>query len=57
MGFGGPVIKEGVILVISIVTLPNYFGDLGEVCGKYPGWVKAVSKTSRADVGSCSNLY
>ena len=35
MGFGGPVIK-GLILVISIVTLPNYFGDLGEVCGKYP---------------------
>ena len=40
MGFGGPVIKEGLILVISIVTLQNYFGDLGEVCGKYPGWVK-----------------
>ena len=35
MGFGGPVIK-GLILVI----LQNYFGDLGEVCGKYPGWVK-----------------
>ena len=40
MGFGGPVMKEGLILVISIVTLQNYFGDLGEVCGKYPGWVK-----------------
>ena len=40
MGFGGPVIKEGIILVISIVTLQNYYGDLGEVCGKYPGWVK-----------------
>ena len=40
MGFGGPVIKEGLILVISIVTLQNYFGDLGEVCGKHPGWVK-----------------
>ena len=40
MGFGGPVIKEGLILVISIVTLQNYYGDLGEVCGKYPGWVK-----------------
>ena len=40
MGFGGPVIKEGLILVISIVTLPNYFSDQGEVCGKYPGWVK-----------------
>ena len=40
MGFGGPVIKEGLILVISIVTLQNYFGDLGEVYGKYPGWVK-----------------
>ena len=40
MGFGGPVIKEGLILVMSIVTLQNYFGDLGEVCGKYPGWVK-----------------
>ena len=40
MGFGGPVIKEGLILVISIVTLQNYFGDLGGVCGKHPGWVK-----------------
>ena len=40
MGLGGPVIKEGLILVISIVTLQNYYGDLGEVCGKYPGWVK-----------------
>ena len=40
MGFGGPVIKEGLILVISIVTLQNYIADLGEVCGKYPGWVK-----------------
>ena len=40
MGFGGPVIKEGLILVISIVTLQNYYGDLGEVCVKYPGWVK-----------------
>ena len=40
MGFGGPVIKEGIILVMSIVTLQNYYGDLGEVCGKYPGWVK-----------------
>ena len=40
MGFGGPVIKEGLILVVSIVTLQNYYGDLGEVCGKYPGWVK-----------------
>ena len=40
MGFGCPVIKEGLILVISIVTLQNYYGDLGEVCGKYPGWVK-----------------
>ena len=40
MGCGGPVIKEGLILVISIVTLQNYYGDLGEVCGKYPGWVK-----------------
>ena len=38
--FWGPVIKEGLILVISIVTLQNYYGDLGEVCGKYPGWVK-----------------
>ena len=36
MGFGGPVIKEGIILVISIVTLQNSFGDLGEICGKYP---------------------
>ena len=26
MGFGGPVIKEGLILVISIVTLQNYYG-------------------------------
>ena len=32
--------KEGIILVISIVTLQDYFGDLGEVCDKYPGWVK-----------------
>ena len=40
MGFGGPIIKEGLILVISIVTLQNYYGDLGESCGKYPGWVK-----------------
>ena len=40
MGFWGPVIKEGLILVISIVTLQNYHSDLGEVCGKYPGWVK-----------------
>ena len=36
----GSVIKEGIILVISIVTLQNYYGDLGEVCGKYPGWGK-----------------
>ena len=40
MDFGGPVIKEGLILAISIVTLQNYLGDLGEVCDKYPGWVK-----------------
>ena len=40
MGFGGPIIKEGLILVISIVTLQNYFGDLCGVCGKHPGWVK-----------------
>ena len=40
MGFGGPVIKEGLILVISIVTLQHYFGDLVGVCGKHPGWVK-----------------
>ena len=40
MGFGEPVVKEGIILVISIVTLQNYYGDLAEVCGKYPGWVK-----------------
>ena len=40
-GFGGgPVIKEGIILVISIVTLQNCFGDLGEICGKYPRWLK-----------------
>ena len=25
MGFGGPVIKEGLILVISIVTTPKLF--------------------------------
>ena len=42
MGFGGPVIKEGLILVTSIVTLQNYHGDLGEICGKYPGWVKVL---------------
>ena len=40
MGFGWPVIKEGLILVISIVTLQNCFGDLGEICGKYPRWLK-----------------
>ena len=40
MGFGGPVIKEGIILVNSIVTLQNCFGDLGEICGKYPRWLK-----------------
>ena len=39
-GFGGPVIKEGIILVISIVTLQNCFGDLGEMRGKYPRWLK-----------------
>ena len=33
MGFGGPLINEGLILVISIVTLQNCFGDLGEMCG------------------------
>ena len=38
-GGGGPVIKEGIILVISIVTLQNCFGDLGEICGKYPRWL------------------
>ena len=40
MGFGGPVIKDGIILVISIVTLQNCFGDLGEMCGKYSRWLK-----------------
>ena len=40
MGFGGRIIKEGLILVISIVILQNYNGDIGELCGKYPGWVK-----------------
>ena len=40
MGFGGPLIKEGLVLVISIVTLQNYFSDLCEMCGKYAGWVK-----------------
>ena len=40
MGFGGPVIKDGIILVISIVTLQNCFGDLVEMCGKYPRWLK-----------------
>ena len=40
MGFGGPVIKDGIILVISIITLQNCFGDLGEMCGKYPRWLK-----------------
>ena len=40
IGFEAPVIKEGLIIVISSVTLQNYFGDPGEVCGKYPGWVK-----------------
>ena len=37
---GGGIIKEGIILVMSIVTLQNYFGELGEICGKYPGWLK-----------------
>ena len=32
--------KEGLILVISIVTLQNWYGDLDEVCGKYAGWLK-----------------
>ena len=40
MGFGGPVIKEGLSLYISTVTLQNYYGDLGGVRGKYPGCVK-----------------
>ena len=35
-----PVIKEGINLVISNVTLQNDNGDLGEICDKYPGWVK-----------------
>ena len=39
-GFGGPIIKEGLILVISIVTRQNSFGDLGEMCGKYAESVK-----------------
>ena len=34
MGFWDPVIIEGLILVISIITLQNYNGDLGEVGGK-----------------------
>ena len=40
MGVWGPVIKEGLILVISIAILQNCYVDLGEVCGKYTGWVK-----------------
>ena len=40
MVFRAPVIKEGIILFISIVTLQNCFGDLGEICGKYPRWLK-----------------
>ena len=32
--------KEGIILDISIVTLQNCFVDLGEICGKYPRWLK-----------------
>ena len=39
MSFWGPVIKEGLMLVMSIVTVQKYVGDLDEVCGKYPGWV------------------
>ena len=39
-GFWGPLIKQGIILVISIVTLQNCFGDLGEMCGKYSRWLK-----------------
>ena len=40
MGFGGPVINEDLILVISIVTLQNCFGYLGEMCGEYSRWLK-----------------
>ena len=40
IGFEAPVIKEGLIIVISSVTLQNCFGKPGEVCGKNPGWVK-----------------
>ena len=40
MGLGGAVIKERLILVISIVTFQNCFGKPGYVCGKNPGWVK-----------------
>ena len=40
MGFGGPVIKEGIILVISIVTLQNCFGELNKICDKYSRWLK-----------------
>ena len=39
-GFWGPVKEESLILVISIVTLQNCFGDLGEMCGKHPRWLK-----------------
>ena len=57
MGFGGPVIKEGLILAMSIVTLQNYFGELGEVCGKYPGWVKVPGPFDICHLSPSSLFY
>ena len=39
-GVGGGVIQESLILAMLIVTIQNGYGNLGEVYGKYPGWVK-----------------
>ena len=54
---GGGVIKEGLILVISIVTLQNCFGDLDEVCGKYPVWVKVPGPLIFATFSPSSVFY
>ena len=51
---GGGVLKEGIILVISIVTLQNCFGDLGEMCGKYPRWLKVPGPL---DIGPCLTQF
>ena len=35
-GRGGGVIKEGIILVISLATIQNCYGNLGEERDYYP---------------------